>query len=396
MATTLKKIFVAFSVLASLFLSSSAQTCNSYSFSANQVFSACNDLPYLNSFLHWTYDQSSGKLQMAFRQTGVTSSTWVAWAINPTATGMAGSQSLVAYPQSSGAPVVYTAPIADYGTTLARGNLTYEVSDLTATYQNNEMVIFATWTLPTTVTTINQVWQTGPLSGTTIQSHSTTNTANLNSKGTLNLLSGQSQTQGGGNSRLKKRNTHGVLNAVSWGILMPAGAIIARYMRVFKSADPAWFYLHVTCQTSAYIVGVAGWATGLKLGSDNGKIQHTTHRNIGITLFCLGTLQVFALLLRPKKDHKFRLYWNIYHHSVGYTVIILSIVNIFKGFDILDPEEKWKNAYIGVIIALGAIAVFLEAFTWFVVLRRKKSEGKGLYNGTNGVNGHSARQQQSV
>jgi len=333
---------------------------------------------------------------MAFRQTGVSSSAWVAWAINPTATGMVGAQSLVAYPQSGGAPKVYTAPIADYSTKLEEGNLTYGVSDLNATYQSNEMIIFATWTLPTTVTTINQVWQAGPLSGTTIQAHSTSNSANLNSMGTVNLLSGQSQTQGGGNSRLKKRNVHGVLNAVSWGILMPADAIIARYMRVFKSADPAWFYLHVTCQTSAYIVGVAGWATGLKLGSENGNIQYTTHRNIGITLFCLGTLQVFALLLRPKKDHTYRLYWNIYHHSVGYTVIILSIVNIFKGFDILDPEDKWKNSYIGVIIALGVIAVLLEAYTWFVVLKRKRSERKVQYNGTNGVNGNGARQQQSV
>lgn len=206
MAAMLKKIFVAFSVFASLFLSSSAQTCNSYSFSTNQDFTTCNDLPYLNSFLHWTYDQSSGKLQMAFRQTGVSSSTWVAWAINPTGTGMAGAQSLVAYQQSAGTPKVYTAPIAGYSTNLEEGNLTYAVSDLTATYQNNEMVIFATWTLPTTVTTINQVWQAGPLSGTTIQVHSTSNSANLNSKGTVNLLSGQSQTQGGGNSRVRKRN----------------------------------------------------------------------------------------------------------------------------------------------------------------------------------------------
>lgn len=105
---------------------------------------------------------------------------------------------------------------------------------------------------------------------------------------------------------------------------------------------------------------------------------------------------MFALLLRPKKDHKLRLYWNAYHHAVGYAVIILSIVNIFKGFDILDPEDKWKNSYIGVIIALGVIAVLLEAYTWFVVLKRKKSEGKVPYNGTYGVNGHGDRQQQSV
>lgn len=95
-----------------------------------------------------------------------------------------------------------------------------------------------------------------------------------------------------------------MLNAVSWGILMPLGAIIARYMRVFKSADPAWFYLHVACQTSAYIVGVAGWGTGLKLGSESVGIKYSAHRNIGITLFCLGTLQVFfpSMCMYPYRD----------------------------------------------------------------------------------------------
>lgn len=73
---------------------------------------------------------------------------------------------------------------------------------------------------------------------------------------------------------------------------MPMGAVIARYLKVFKSADPAWFYLHVACQTSAYIVGVAGFATGIKLGSDSPSITYDKHRNIGITLFCMGTLQV--------------------------------------------------------------------------------------------------------
>lgn len=73
---------------------------------------------------------------------------------------------------------------------------------------------------------------------------------------------------------------------------MPIGAMMARYLRVFKSANPAWFYLHIACQVSAYIIGVAGWATGIKLGNDSPSVQYDTHRNIGITLFALGTLQV--------------------------------------------------------------------------------------------------------
>lgn len=85
---------------------------------------------------------------------------------------------------------------------------------------------------------------------------------------------------------------HGVLNAVSWGILLPIGAVFARYLKVFPSADPAWFYLHALCQTSGYVVGVAGWATGLRLGSQSTGVQYTSHRIIGIIVFCLATLQV--------------------------------------------------------------------------------------------------------
>jgi len=79
---------------------------------------------------------------------------------------------------------------------------------------------------------------------------------------------------------------------VSWGILFPLGVIIARYMKIFPSADPTWFYIHIGCQISAYIIGVAGWGTGLKLGSESEGIQFSSHRNIGITLFCLATIQV--------------------------------------------------------------------------------------------------------
>ncbi|KAK9267632.1 hypothetical protein L1049_010063 [Liquidambar formosana] len=210
---------------------------------------------------------------------------------------------------------------------------------------------------------------------------------NIQSMGTLNLLSGQSSsTTGEGNSKLRKRNIHGVLNAVSWGVMMPLGALIARYLKVFKSADPAWFYLHVACQSSAYIIGVAGWATGLKLGSDSPGIHYYTHRNIGITLFCLGTLQVFALFLRPNKDHKYRFFWNIYHHLVGYMVILLSIINIFKGFGILQPDKKWKNGYIGIILTLAVNAVLLEAYTWYIVIKRKNSASlEKMPNGMNGA-----------
>lgn len=102
------------------------------------------------------------------------------------------------------------------------------------------------------------------------------------------------------------------------------------------------------------------------------------------------------MLLRPNKEHKYRIYWNVYHHSVGYCIIILSIVNIFEGFDILDPAKKWKHAYIGVIATLGGVALVLEAVTWPIVLRRRSRSSEKSHHGVNGANGYGVRQHQVV
>ncbi|KAF1002595.1 hypothetical protein AG4045_025034 [Apium graveolens] len=78
------------------------------------------------------------------------------------------------------------------------------------------------------------------------------------------FLSGQASVGGGvGNSKRRRRN----------------------------ATDPAWFYLHAFCQSSAYTVGVSGWGTSLKIGGDSPGITYDKHRNIGINLFCLGTFE---------------------------------------------------------------------------------------------------------
>lgn len=382
------------SILLTLFTTSYAQNCSTHQFRSNNVFSTCNPLPVLNSFLHWTYHSDNHTVDLAYRHGGVRDSDWVAWGLNLGGSGMLGSQCLIAFKNSSGQNHAYTSPISSYNTRLSEAPLSFGVPRISVDSINGEMIIFATLELPSGRTNFNQVWQNGQVSGQALQIHQQTGD-NMRSTGTVDFVSGQTSAGTGGgisaSSRQRRRHVHGVLNAVSWGVMMPMGAIFARYLKVFKSANPAWFYLHASCQTAAYAVGVAGWGTGLKLGSDSAGIKFTTHRNIGITLFCLGTLQIFALLLRPKPDHKYRLYWNIYHHVTGYTVIILSIINVFEGFDALNGQKNWKRAYIGVIICLGAIAVLLEAITWFIVIKRKKTSVSDKYPPGNGANGYASR-----
>ncbi|EPS61357.1 hypothetical protein M569_13438, partial [Genlisea aurea] len=348
--------------------------CASQTFSGSRPYAFCNDLPSLGSSIRWSYDPADSALSIAFTAPPAAPGGWVSWAINPTGTRMRGSQALVAFRESGGGMAVKTYNITGYAP-LTESPVWFQVRNSSAVFSGSFITISATLVLPESgKTAINQVWQVGSsVSGGVPDKHQFL-PPNLNAVGTLDLLAGQRTTNpaGAGDSTTRNRNIHGLLNALSWGILFPIGIFFPRYLKTFPSADPSWFYLHVACQVSAYAIGVAGWATGMKLGSHSKTITYPLHRSLGIALFSIATLQVFALFLRPKKDHKYRLYWNAYHHSVGYAIVVLGIVNVFRGLTILQPEEKWRHAYIAAIAAVGAFALLFEAATWIVVLRRKK------------------------
>ncbi|MED6190515.1 hypothetical protein PIB30_106600, partial [Stylosanthes scabra] len=102
---------------------------------------------------------------------------------------------------------------------------------------------------------------------------------------------------------------HGILNGISWGILMPIGAIIARYLKAYEGNNlgATWFHMHRACQSIAYVIGIIGFSTGLYMSRH--KHHHSPHGCIGITLICLASLQVLvAMFFRPKKDHKYRIF----------------------------------------------------------------------------------------
>lgn len=317
--------------------SANGSLCSDFAFQNNQVFASCTDLPYLDSFLHWTHNSSSSTLHVAYRHGQVGSSTWVAWGINPTSKGMIGTQAIVAYPKPDGTMAVFTTPVSSYGTQLQEGNLSFPVSDLSASFLDSQIVIYAVIELPENTTSVSHVWQDGPVSGSTLGMHQVYGN-HLQSMGTLNLSSGQASESPSGSSKNQLKITHGVLNTVSWGIMMPLGFMAARYLKaVGPKADPLWFYVHITLQLPGYLLGMTGGATGLYLGIKSAGVHHPCHMGIGITLFCLGLLQISALFLRPAKDHKYRYVWNWFHHLTGYTVLLLSFANIWVGFYILKP-----------------------------------------------------------
>lgn len=101
---------------------------------------------------------------------------------------------------------------------------------------------------------------------------------------------GQSQTQ---STHSKLRKSHGLSNMVGWGILIPIGAMVARYM---KHWDPMWFYSHTIVQTIGFILGFSGIICGLVL-NNRLKANVDKHRGLGIFILVLGCLQVCHLSL---------------------------------------------------------------------------------------------------
>lgn len=354
--------------------------CSSQKFSGNRYYQHCTDLPHLSAYLHWNYNPAESSINIAFLAPPARPDGWVAWGINPNGSGMIGAQALIAHKEANGSMAVRTFKLVSYKK-VEEGEIAYKVSKVEAEYKNGVVTMFATVRLPKETVVLNQVWQVGSSVVDGMPVMHELRAANLNSKGKLDLPQGQSSSNSGENSNLQRKRIHGLLNAISWGILFPVGAIIARYLRSLRFADPFWFYLHVICQFSSYVIGVTGWAIGLDLGAKSKGIEYTSHRIIGIVLFCIATLQMFAFFLRPKKDHKYRVYWNVYHHGIGYAIIVLGIINVFKGLEMLRPAKAWKLGYVLFLSGLGAITLCLETITWALVLKKKFRKSKKPYNG---------------
>ncbi|XP_074266585.1 auxin-induced in root cultures protein 12-like [Silene latifolia] len=91
---------------------------------------------------------------------------WVAWGLNPTGSGMVGTQAILAYKPNSNSPIisVSTYDVKSYHD-INMGPISYNVTGLSAEESNGKVTLFATWDLHLGESKINHVWQVGPVVG---------------------------------------------------------------------------------------------------------------------------------------------------------------------------------------------------------------------------------------
>ncbi|KAL2494675.1 Cytochrome [Forsythia ovata] len=119
---------------------------------------------------------------------------------------MIGSQALIAFKDSKGAMTIKTYNITSYSP-LMESKVWYEVKESLAEFYGGIMQIFATIVLPDKgKSRVNQVWHVGTSVTSRVPDKHKSQPANLNSKGSLDLLKGQSTATTDGGSRTKREN----------------------------------------------------------------------------------------------------------------------------------------------------------------------------------------------
>lgn len=149
-------------------------------------FTNCADLGTLESYLQWTYDNTTSKLRVAFTST-MNLDRWVAWGINPVRSGMIGAEVFGSFRAENGTVVVNRYELSNYVAAKEVQTLsTYSDSNLLADLNESLATIFGTVLLPEGTMKINITWQMGTLAGFMLHQHET-KPDNINSKYELDL-----------------------------------------------------------------------------------------------------------------------------------------------------------------------------------------------------------------
>ncbi|XP_021760303.1 cytochrome b561 and DOMON domain-containing protein At3g61750-like [Chenopodium quinoa] len=166
-------------------------------------------------------------------------------------------------------------------------------------------------------------------------------------------------SEAGGFDKMKR--SHGILGIIGWGLILPCGAMIARFL---KQKEPLWFYLHTIIQIVGFLIVLAGVVVGQTL---NNQIHAdvAAHRGIGYFALTLTIIQVLAFFIRPDKESKIRRLWAAYHRWFGVITLFFGALNIVLGFQVGGAGSEWKIGYgflLGIILVTAIVLQVLSKF----------------------------------
>jgi Eukaryotic cytochrome b561 len=154
------------------------------------------------------------------------------------------------------------------------------------------------------------------------------------------------------------RVAHGVCMSVGFGMLLPAGVVIALFGRDKQPSNGPkawWFVRHRAIQSLGLCAVIAGFVLALVFKSEHREHFTSTHGQIGLAVFVAAILQPINAAVRPHTGTPFRRVWSLFHKSLGYGCVLLALANIFLGLRQLQVPVA--NTLAIVVIVLLSVAV---------------------------------------
>jgi len=142
---------------------------------------------------------------------------------------------------------------------------------------------------------------------------------------------------------------HGVVCAIAYLVVMPAGALLARY---YRTLSPAWFKGHWIVQfaiaSPIVFIGVVLAITISRMGGKWG-----THAQVGVLLFVLyGTQCLFGGVIhfvKPENATR-RPVQNYAHAILGITIIVVAFYQVRTGYKVEWPNATGRQAPVAIDI----------------------------------------------
>ncbi len=160
---------------------------------------------------------------------------------------------------------------------------------------------------------------------------------------------------------------HSRLMVVAWAIVLPVGAIAARYYKVTPKQDwprvvdtRAWWHTHLALQYSGALLMLVGVALAWKASAGASTIA-LLHAYLGWFVIALGMLQVLSAWCRGSKggptdtqmrgDHydmtAHRIWFERIHKSCGWVAIIAAVLTVVLGLVAADAP-RWMAVVLAV------------------------------------------------
>ncbi len=174
---------------------------------------------------------------------------------------------------------------------------------------------------------------------------------------------------------------HGRVMVLAWGVLIPLGIVVARFMKVLPGQawpqrldNPSWWHAHRTTQYSGVVLSLVGAALAWS-AAKNPDMLRSAHTTLGWMVVGLGLAQVVAGFLRGSKggptgqtmrgDHydmtPRRVWFERLHKAVGYSAILLACATLLLGLAAADAPRWMWIALIAWWLFIGAIGVRWQA-----------------------------------